>query len=193
MESTKVKASLLFYTVLAAFLFGLALNLSLAAVPQMSEQKVYTANSEITNAYIQDGLIAGGDRVISDVIVLDVRHSLKKAASGGLTSERMVLDLEGNQNGDPSAIGRPPYYQVAVQKNLRRLEITIFGSPKLAFDAKQIRKRFMKSRLLKNAELLPLVEKDRWTFVLNSTKPLEVEVFELSNPVRVVVDMRAIR
>ena len=47
---------------------------------------------------------------------------------------------------------------------------------------------FKKSQLIQQIDLLPRVEKDRWTFVMD-VKKSKVEVFQLSQPVRIVIDI----
>ena len=161
-----------------------ALSVS-AALGSLNSEQVYMAASTKKNHYIQDGLVIGGDRAISDVIVLDIRHAKNREF------ERIVIDLEGNRQGEPAAIERPPYYQVAITPDMNRLVFTIWGNPKLAFDARRVLKAFHKSGLIQTVQLLPVLEKDRWNFILELRKRRPVEIFELSNPVRLIVDLKA--
>lgn len=152
----------------------------------LKPQDVYVADSNKTDAYISDGLLVGGDRAIDNVIMLGLRHSSVK----GRPYERVVLDLEGNRSGEPAAIDRPPYYQVAMEPELNRMVVTVWGQPKIGFDPKKVVSELKKSKAIKKVELYPPLESDRWTFALNLERNQSVEVFELTHPVRVIFDIK---
>lgn len=151
---------------------------------RLKPESVYVADNRKTKAYLYDGMVTGGDRAIDDALVLGIRHAFNKGF------ERMVIDLEGNRNGEPTAIERPPYYQVAVSPEYKRVTFTVWGKPKLAFDSKKVVRSFKKSKLVKRVELLPLLEKDRWMFSLEFRREPKIEVFELGSPVRIIVDFK---
>lgn len=151
---------------------------------EIRPEKVHVADSKKTKAYIRDGLIIGGDRAIDDVTVKDIR----RAKNQGF--ERIVIDLEGTQNGEAAGIQRPPYYQFAVTPDERRLVVTLWGRPKLNFNSKKVVAAFKKSTVIQNVMLLPKLEDNSWTFVFELKSDSPVEVFELSNPVRVIVDIQ---
>jgi hypothetical protein len=148
-------------------------------------EKVYIAEARKTQTYIKDGLIVGGDQAIQDVVVKDIRRAKNPLF------ERIVIDLEGNQGGEPAAIQRPPYYQVAVTPDENRLVFTVWGKPKLTLDAKKVLAAFKNSRSIEAVQLFPKVEKDSWTFALDMKAAQAVEVFELSDPVRIIIDIRS--
>ncbi len=150
----------------------------------MSAQDIHVADSTKTKLYLKEGLVIGGDRTIDDVIILDVRHSMNT------DYERVVIDLDGNKNGEPAVIQRPPYYQVEISPVQKRMVVTVFGKPKLAFDAARVKKGFSKSKLVKSVELFPVLEKDRWSFAITFTSAKSAEIFELANPVRVILDLK---
>jgi hypothetical protein len=154
------------------------------ARPELKADKVHMADNKKTQAYLADGLVVGGDSSIDDVIV----RELRRAANSGF--ERIVVDLEGNRGGDAVAVQRPPYYQVAVSPEESRLTVTIWGRPKLAFNANKVHAAFKRSKVVENVELYPKVEDDSWTFALSLKSKHPVEVFELSNPVRLIFDIR---
>jgi len=156
-----------------------------AAIGGLNPDKIYTADKKKSHAKIRDGLITGGDQAINDVIILGIRHSTNKGF------ERVVLDIEGNKKGEPVAIKRPPYYHVAVSPEMGRLVVTVWGGPKLAFDTQAVLKSFQKSKLVKRVELLPVLERDRWTFILHLSGNRPVEVFELADPVRIIMDIHS--
>lgn len=157
---------------------------SVLAMADLKPEKIHTADSKKTKAYVRDGLITGGDRAMNEVIVKDIR----RAANSGF--ERVVIDVNGNRNGEEAAIARPPYYQVAVNPDESRIVITMWGHMKLAFNPKKIIAAFKRSHVVENVILFPVLEDDTWTFVFEIKTGHPVEVFELSNPARVIMDIR---
>lgn len=153
-------------------------------IADLRPEKVHTADAKKNNFYIQDGLIVGGDQAMDEVVVKDIR----RAPNSGF--ERIVIDLEGNRKGEATPITRPPFYQVAVTPDEKRVVVTLFGRPKLAFDPKKIIAGFKKSSVVEFIELLPRVEEDRWTFVMELKPGYPIEVFELTQPARIIMDVR---
>lgn len=156
----------------------------LLAFADLRPEKIHVAENRKTEAYIRDGLFVGGDRAIDQVTVTGIH----RAAHAGY--ERVVIDLEGTQNGEPAAVSRPPYYQVAVTPDEKRLVFTMWGKPRLAFNTDKVTASFRKSSAIESIQLLPRVEADQWTFVMELKNGQAAEVFELGNPVRVIVDIR---
>ena len=148
---------------------------------------VHTADVKKSQSYLRDGLIVGGDRAIDQVVVKDIRRALNAEY------ERIVIDLEGSLNGEPAAIQRAPYYQIAVNAEEKRVVLTVWGKPKLAFDAARVVKAFKKSKMFSSIELFPKLEDESWTFSLSLATNHPVEVFELKEPVRIIVDVRTAR
>jgi hypothetical protein len=142
----------------------------------LEPSQVREALPKKTESYLKDGLISGGDREIHSEIVKDVR----RATNG--TFERVVVDLDSE---------RAPYYQAAIDSSQRRILVTLFGSPKLALNAKKIVEQFRKSGLIARVEFFPLVEEDSWTFALYLRAAVPVEVFELTAPTRIIFDLKA--
>lgn len=161
-----------------------ALALSSIAVAELRPDKVHVADSKKNQSYIRDGLITGGDKAIDEVVIRDIR----RAANAGY--ERIVIDLEGTHNGEPAAIPRPPFYQVSVTPDERRIVFTIWGKPRLNFDSRRVLNAFKRSAVIQNVELMPRIEENTWSFVFELKGDSPVEVFELSNPVRIIMDVR---
>jgi hypothetical protein len=159
----------------------------LFAFPAMAELrpgKVHTADSKKNLSYIRDGIFVGGDRAIDQVAVKGIRRSSQAGY------ERIVIDLEGTKGGEPAAIPRPPFYQVAVNPEEKRLVLTISGRPRLEFDAKKVSGAFSGSPAVQKVVFLPKVEEDSWTSVFELKSETPVEVFELVEPVRIIVDLK---
>ena len=162
----------------------IALLPALSASASIRQDKIRVAELKKTEAYVYDGLIVGGDKAISDVVVKDIR----RAENGAF--ERVVLDIVGTRQGEAPAIQRPPYYQIAVSPDEKRLVFTVFGRPRLEFDATKVKAAFKKSRMVSNVLLYPRLDDDSWTFAFELKNGRAVEAFELSNPVRIIVDIR---
>ncbi len=151
----------------------------------LKADQIHVAQSRKTETYIRDGLVVGGDRAITDVAVTGIRRA---ANPGGF--DRIVIDLQGSRDGEPAAVTRPPYYQVALNGLENRISVTVWGNPRLNFDAKKVQEAFKKSALVEQVQLFPRLEDDTWTFSLKLKPKSPVEVFELSNPLRVILDIR---
>ncbi len=172
-------------TQLAGILALLVAGAVPAAQAALKPDAVRTADARKTNAYLSDGLVVGGDRAIDEVIIKDIR----RAANAGF--ERVVIDLDATRFGEPMAVKRPPYFQASVTGDEQRVVFTIWGKPKLSFDAQKVQAAFRKSANLQKVELLPRLDDDSWTFVLGLKPHQSVEVFELSQPARIIVDIRS--
>lgn len=170
--------------------FPLALPLMAAVTPvfgaDIRPEKVFTASTRKMDFYVRDGLVIGGDRAVEEVLVRDIRRS------GGAKYERVVVDLQGIRNGEPLAIPRPPYFQVAVNPDEKRLLVSVWGRPKLGFDPKVVESAFKRSSNVKEVQLLPRLEDQIWTFAVQLKKGRSVEVFELTDPVRLIIDIKSL-
>jgi len=106
------------------FVLGLLLLTSVqssSSIAELRPEKVFVADDKKHGSYVTDGLITGGDRTVTHIIVKDIRFALNKGF------ERIVFDLQGNRNGEPTAIQRPSYYQVAFNSSEKRLLISLWG------------------------------------------------------------------
>lgn len=168
----------------ATVFVGLVLNPLAHAATELKPDSVHVADTKKTKFYVRDGLIVGGDQAIDEVTVRNIR----RAPNAGF--ERIVIDLDGNRNGESVAIPRAPYFQVSVTPDEQRIVVTVYGRPKLKFNAPQVLAAFRKSATVKSVQLLPRVEDNAWTFVLEMKAPHPVEVFELSGPTRVILDVQ---
>lgn len=177
----KKEARLCALTIAAAFVTLFSKN----SYPDVRPENVHSADTKKTKAYIHDGLIVGGGNKSKEpVIVKDIR----RAVNPGF--ERIVIDLVNTTQGEPSAGQRPPYYQVAITPDEKRLVFTVWGKPKLGFNPKKVLASFKRSSVIQNIVLLPRLEDDVWMFVLELKSDSPVEVFELSNPTRVILDVQ---
>lgn len=158
--------------------------LSQSVRAELVPDHVHLADGKKTGTYFRDGLVTGGDQAVDEVVVKDIR----RAVNPGF--ERIVVDLEGTRNGEPVAIARPPYYQVSVNPDENRVEVSVWGKPRLTFNSKKVSHSFLKSTVVKGVSLLPPLDPEVWTFVAELKGAHSVEVFELSNPVRIILDIK---
>jgi hypothetical protein len=171
----------------AGFAVILSLPLALLSLPSQAApraDKMRTVEGRKTGAYLKDGLYTGGDRAINDVEIQDIR----RGPNAGF--ERLVIQLGEPRNTDSVAVERPPYYQVAVSTDESRAVITVFGRPRLGFDPRSVQAALKKSPHLAGVELLPKFEEDQWTFSVGLKGNGGVEVFELRQPTRIVLDIK---
>ena len=151
----------------------------------VSPDRVRVAEAKKTLSYSQEALVVGGDRAITEVRVKDIRRAQNPAGF-----ERIVIDLEGTRGGETVAIPRPPYYQVHVSQAEGRIVFSIWGKPKLDFDPERVQAAFKKSSSISGLELIPRLMDDVWTFSMQLKPGKSAEVFELSQPVRMIVDIK---
>lgn len=156
---------------------------------EIRPEKIYVADNRKNQLYKKEGLITGGDRTIADVVIKDIRRAVNPGNGSNVAYERIVIDLEGTRNGEKAAIPRPPYYQLALRPLEKRILVSIWGKPQLAFDSRKVISAFRKSSVVSQVSLLPKVEEDLWTFVIELKQDTTVEVFELASPVRLIVDI----
>src|SRR5688572_29618323 len=122
---------------IAFYTFFVAGVSSAAVFAGFNPDQVYTADGKKMNTYIREGLIVGGDRSVSDVVVLDLRHAINR------DYERVVLDLGANETEKKLNLERPPYYQMDVSPEMKRIVVTLWGKPKLGFKTDRLKKAFM--------------------------------------------------
>jgi hypothetical protein len=162
-----------FSKITQSVLFFLSIS---SAVAALEPNHIHQALPKKTENYLGEGLVMGGDREVHGGVVKDLR----RATNAGF--ERIVLDLDSEKT---------PYYQAAVEPAEKRIVVTVFGSPKVGFDAKKVVDQFRKSPLIQKVELFPKVEEDTWIFALHLRAAVPVEIFELSAPSRIIIDLKA--
>jgi hypothetical protein len=129
------------------------------------------------DVYLAEGAISGGDRLVSDVKVTNVRIAANPAGF-----DRVVVDF--------SKAERPPFFLVENDPSNRRVNITLYGRIKTDFSTQSAMQAARKTRTLSAVDFLPMVEADRWMFILASKKAMKTEVFELSSPARLIIDLK---
>jgi hypothetical protein len=137
--------------------------------------RVHSVEPKKTQSYVREGLVVGGDRQVTQVEIKEIRRAMNNGF------ERVVLDL--NSRGTP-------YYQVAVEPEMKRIVFTVFGQSQLGFDPLKVIAGFKKSTLVSRIDLYPKLDENSWTFALNLKTVTPVEVFELAAPTRIIFDLK---
>jgi hypothetical protein len=151
----------------------------------LDPERVHRAEGRKTEVYIREGIFAGGDRSVESVTVT----GLRRGNNGRF--ERVVIDLGASRAGDPVALARAPFFQAGVRAKPRRVSLTLWGSPTLAFDTRRVQREFRQSRVIRRLELLPNLDGESWTFAMDLREDAAVEAFHLSDPARIIVDIRS--
>jgi len=104
--------------------------------------------------------------------------------------DRMVLDFKGNMLTDDTALKFPPYYQVEIDSSKRSLIVTLYGKSKLGFNTDSVKRMLGKLESIERIDFLPQADDDRWTFFVALKSKASAEVFELSEPARLIIDVK---
>lgn len=130
------------------------------------------------NAYLAEGSFSGGDGANTDFHVSQVRVAANPAGY-----DRLVIELK------PEA-GRPPFYMVENDPSNKRVQVTLYGKAKLDFSSQTAIQQAKKTKHISRLEFLPLLGSDRFTFVIKTQVAVKTEVFELSTPSRIIIDLK---
>ncbi len=135
--------------------------------------------------YLEDGSVTGGDRMSSDFSISNIRIANNPAGF-----DRVVVDLSGNQLGEKKPLERPPFYLVEMDPTNKRVLVTLYGKPKLDFSTSQTIQSAKKSKSISMVEFTPLVNADRWSWAIHTRNQAKAEIFELTNPARIIIDLK---
>lgn len=135
--------------------------------------------------YLSEGAFTGGDQSSNDFTITNVR-----VAANPSGYDRVVIDLSGNQLGEKTTLKRPPFYWVEMNPTTKKVVVTLFGKPKLDFSTLSSIQAAKKTRFIDEIEFTPLASQDRWTWAIHTHKSAKVEVFELTDPARIIIDLK---
>ncbi len=152
----------------------------------------FVADSQKTNTYRTSGVFDGGDAAYKEIEVSRIQFAGNISTAGKKRGfERMVLEVDGRTEGQTLATKEPPYFHVSLEPEMHQVVVTVFGKTDLSFDRGKITKEFGKSTVIGSVELPQPVLHDRWSMVLHLKKKTRVEVFKLTHPSRIIVDLEA--
>jgi hypothetical protein len=137
------------------------------------------------NVYTSDGSTSGGDRSSSSFRVSQIRVAANPAGY-----DRLVVEIQGNSGGEKTSLTRPPFYMVENDPSNKRIVVTVYGKAKLDFSRLSAAQQAKKTHTVSKLEYLPVLDSDRWSFVVHTQVPVKSEVFELSEPSRIIIDLK---
>lgn len=135
------------------------------------------------NQYQRDAVLWGGDALANPMVLDNIRWAPNKGF------ERVVIDLSGEGSGWESKT--PPYFQVGISSNERKVLVSIRGIAQRKLTAEKLAKSLSRSPLVASTYMAPAVEGDLASFEVQLKKPAQVEAFYLVNPPRIIMDIRA--
>ncbi len=159
--------------------------ISINARAQFDEAGFKQALKVKRNAYLSEATFSGGDRKHSDFRVDQVRVAPNPAGY-----DRLVIELSGNTGGLKTPLDLPPYFMVENDPNNKRVQVTVFGKAKLDFSSQSAIQQARKAKHIARLDFIPLVDQDRWTWTIKTQVPVKAEVFELSEPARIIIDVK---
>lgn len=165
--------------------FLVILSFSNLAHAQFDDLKFKQALKVKKDFYLNEGSFTGGDRTSNDFTVSNVRVAANPAGY-----DRVVIDLAGNHLGEKSALSRPPFYLVEADPTDKRVIVTLYGKPKLDFSTLSSNQSAKKAKVISDFEFTPLANKDRWTWAIHTRQVAKIEVFELTQPARIIIDLK---
>jgi len=135
--------------------------------------------------YLAPGAFSGGDRSVDDFHVSNIRIGTHPEGY-----DRIVIDIDGNDKGNPSVLAHAPLFHIENQTIEKRVIVTLYGKPKLRFSMQQASLSAKKTKFIHGLEFYPALENDQWMWAMNTNEPVKVEAFELSQPARIIIDLK---
>jgi AMIN domain len=165
----------------------LALGLTVpSAAFALSKADVISAEAVKRNVYVSDSVISGGDALADPMNLTAVRWAKNPAGY-----ERIVVDLTGESSGWQKKT--PPYFQVGHDSRTSSVNLSIRGIARREVNASNLSKSLTKSALIAKAYIAPGMEGDLASIEFQTRAPVDVESFYLTNPPRIVIDVRSKR
>ncbi|MGE4231893.1 MAG: hypothetical protein AB7F43_01060 [Bacteriovoracia bacterium] len=134
-----------------------------------------------TGKYISEGVITGGAKELRSVVLKDIRRAQSKDGF-----ERVVFDL-GSEQGQTNSL---PYYQVQMSAKQNKVVLSFWADVSYRYSAEKVKSTFKKSKHVKVLNVVPRVEDGLSIIELFLVGTSKVEAFELSNPSRVILDLK---
>jgi hypothetical protein len=151
-------------------------------LPPLAKTQLIKASIGKRGNYITSGTVQGG-RIVDGNAIERVRWGKHE------DFERIVVEISSNwyeENRPPAVI--PCYFEVAYEHYPHRLMFTTVGIRRSSASFPE----FLGSNLVRDMDRIFLGDDSAATFDITFERPVEFEVFELHNPGRIVVDIRAV-
>ena len=132
-----------------------------------------------TGHYEKNGFFAGGTKEVTSAALSDVRRA--KSNEG---FERIVFDVTAQSDS-------LPYFQVQLSSAENRIVVSFWADVQYEYNAAKVAKAFSKSAFVKKINILPRVEEglSMVEITMNPQSKAKAEVFTLSNPNRLIIDI----
>lgn len=138
------------------------------------------------NKYMKDGVVVGG-QAGRGASLLNVR----RAFSPKIGLERVIVDM-GDEQGNATSSENMGYFQVALESKRNRILVDLAQLRISKLSEPQIKSIFKKSPYVKTASLTLDPEDNTGTLLLELSRPVRLEVFNLSatkKTPRIVLDI----
>jgi hypothetical protein len=149
-------------------------------MPAPSESQTINAHVGKRNIYLDSGTVTRGLTPPGGTDVYDIRFSKHG------TFERLVFEIRDTTDDKPSKT--PCFFEVTYEQYPFRLVVDL-DNTRLQFSADF--PNFSNSNYISGIYYLPSETSGNYKFALTLKKPIKFEVFELHNPGRIVIDIKA--
>lgn len=164
----------------------LLLNFCVFSVPAFGAIKPsqnFLAENSKKNHYIEEGTVVGGDKTVTNIQIVDLRHAPPHGTDG---YERIVLELKSTGN----IASGVPHYELAAVPEKKRMILSLWSAVSYNFKKEKAETLFRKSHYVQKLNPVPIVEDDLATLEFVMKEKTKVEAFSLSNPPRIVLDFK---
>jgi hypothetical protein len=123
-------------------------------------------------------IITGGDSALKHSYVVDIRYGRQPGF------DRYVIDLATDESK------RPPFYHAFRNSKTNQIKITVLGEIQPELNHPKIRRALSRSRWVDQIDVGAHSSKEYWTLDFQVQPGLVVDIFELSSPPRIVIDLK---
>ncbi|MBX3021733.1 MAG: hypothetical protein KF799_08670 [Bdellovibrionales bacterium] len=138
------------------------------------------------NVYVRDGVFTGGVAG-QGTSILEVR----RAFSAKTELERVIVAL-GDREAKPLK-SEPTYFQASLDAANRRLVLDISQLKLSKVSEQQVQRLFKKSPYVASVDFTLDPEDKAASMVVHLKRPMQLEVFKLSKPARIVMDLTPVK
>lgn len=138
------------------------------------------------NAYLKDGVITGGVAGTGTSLL-----NVRRAFSAKAELERLIISL-GDKEAKPLK-GEPTYFQAAMDASNNRMVLDITQLKLSKVSEQQVQRLFKSSPYVSSVSFTLDPEDKAASMVVNLKRPMKLEVFRLSKPARIVLDLKPLK
>lgn len=156
--------------------------ISFNSLAAFSPHEVMPAGRSKQEVYVMDAIVRGGDPTAVGAELSAVRWG-KQAGF-----ERIVFDIKRAEGAAKDLI--PPYFQVGLTPATKKIILDVRGIRERQISNENFAQMSQKSALVKGAYLVPKIQGELASIEFQLKRSAEVETFVLTNPPRIVMDIR---